>query len=129
MPDANLPIPYPDTTYHCDGPAQARVLDFLKRKDRKLKRVFAFALVIAGLAISCGVSDHNAVTLVFLAIFIVLVVIMIVILIAPPSGGACETCGGKLETVWRKADGGPPAEFRICRQCNLFTYMFRTSGR
>jgi hypothetical protein len=129
MPDVYRTIPYPDRAYEADERAQTEIADFAKRKDRNLK--LAFGGMAATFASSCalGFAHFGAATLFSLVAFVFLFVVGVILLCIEPSGRICGKCGGQLETVWPETSGGIAAEYRICRRCRLFRYMFRTSRR
>lgn len=122
-------IHYPEPGYQVDEPAQSTIREYAKRKDRRLKAMFISMMSAFGLAIALGFAHVVAGMLVCLAGFVVLFVIMVGLLLSVPSGRLCSTCGGRLEKVTAPTSYGFAAEYRICRKCRLYRYMFRTSRR
>jgi len=129
MADIYQIIPYPDMAYQVDEPAQSRVREFARHKDRWLKRTFIGMSVAFGLAITLGFAHWGTGALTGLLAFLALFAFEVVLVFSTPRDRACAKCGKRLKTVWPETSGGFAAEYRICRQCRLFRYMFRTSRR
>ena len=129
MSDVYRTIPYPDPAYRPDEPAQSEVRDFAKRKDRYLKQAFGAMAAAFVFAVVLGFAHFVTAALVGILVFITLFLVAIGVLFSTPRNRVCAKCSGRLETVWTQVSGGFAAEYRICRNCSLFRYMFRTSRR
>jgi len=122
-------IPFPEPGFDVDEPAQSTIRDYAKRKDRRLRWLFGGMAVFFALAIMVGFSHLIVGVVVCLIAFMLSFLLGSILLLSQPRRQTCGRCGQPLETVWTATPGGFSAEYRICRRCGLYRYMFRTSRR
>jgi hypothetical protein len=118
--------PFPEPGFNCDEPAQSNTRQLAKRKDRALMALFGGMAVSFALGVLVGIMHFFVALMLFLALFALSFLGLLFTLLKPLPGNACQKCGNKLETAWHTARGGVAAEFRVCRRCRLYRYMFRT---
>ena len=82
-----------------------------------------------GLSIVFGFAKLGVFSLVCLVAFAALFIYAVLVLFGTHNDRTCGNCNRPLETVWPVTSEGVASEYRICRHCHLFRYMFRTSRR
>lgn len=119
--------PYPDPRFQPDEPAQTEIKDYARRKDDKLKRAYLGSAAAFTLSIVFGFAHIRLCTLTCLAAFAALVIYGLIVMFRTHKDQTCSKCKRPLETVWPVTSDGFASEYRICRHCGLYRYMFRTS--